>query len=673
MRQLIGKELREHFKVAVLGLVVFAVVLVLAYSRCTRLQERLGFGYGYGGDESMQPLLATDLLTQAAIFCGIFGALLGWLQIRAEKHPDLWAFLIHRPVGRNTILQSKLLSGLLLYAAGAGLPALGLVLVAATPGKVAAPFAWAMTLPLFAIFLVGIAFYLAGLLIGLRATRWYGSRLFGLGPPAFAAVALFGLPEFWQALLFIVFAQGLLGLAVWSSFRTGGHYTGQPVAGKFALLVTCTASAAVLLAMLVSGFMSVLWTDRMPTYSRYQLIKSGMVLKITQRGMDEGAIVDLNGNPVVDETTGQRMVLKDLTRHYGIVMSTRFNFSPDLGRVAEERGRYLDASRFFRPWSLVDKTIWYLTAEGRLVAYDAVTRRQIAVLAPPPDPGETEGRFLPPPAHTYRPLGTRETTMALPTARTTYLVDLEKPEMRPLLSVTNGDAILGLAQIASYLAPPGSNIVLVASRNSIRLVDFEGRLRFRLPFDPSPSEYSTISLHVFEGGAGYGLRFDPDHAINQKLGGRLLTHIKWMNPDGTVSRALDLPKLPEVEFETFADKCLIVLMPPVIPVLPSKVSERLVHVLRLLPALICAVLGWWLCRRNSFSLGPGIGWFVFHLLFGIPGFLAFLAVEEWPPKEHCSNCKRLRVMNRARCEHCAAPVQAPAKTGIEIFETLEAK
>jgi hypothetical protein len=180
-------------------------------------------------------------------------------------------------------------------------------------------------------------------------------------------------------------------------------------------------------------------------------------------------------------------------------------------------------------------------------------------------------------------------------------------------------------------------------------------------------------LNLFEGGAGYGLRFDPDHIVNRRLGGKLLIHIKWLNPDGTISRALDLPKLPEVEFESFADKCLITLMPPIVPVFPSKASERLFHFLRLLPALVCALLGWWLCRRNGFPRGASIGWFVFHLFFGIPGFLAFLAIQEWPPKERCSNCRRLRVMSRVRCEHCGAPVQPPARTGIEIFEPLEAK
>jgi hypothetical protein len=672
MKELIGKELREHGKIAVLGLAVFGVVLALAYSSCTQLLERTGLGYAYYGEESLQPLLSNSLLTQAAIFCALFGTLLGWLQIRAEKHPDLWAFLIHRPVGRGTILQSKLLSGLLLYATGAGLPVVGLVLITAIPGKVAAPFEWAMALPLLAILLNGTAFHLAGLLMGLRRTRWYGSRAFGLGPPVFAVVATFGLPEFWQALLFILFAQGLLAFAVWSSFRTSGQYSGQPMAGKLALIVTCTVSAAAVIAFLASGLMSLLWTNRISNYSHYVLTKHGTVLKITQYGLEGGSIVDLNGNPVIDETTGQRMLPKDLTRQYGLSTSVRFVPGLEPGNIVEERGRYLDAHRFFHPWSIVDKALWYLTADGRLVAYHVLSRRQIAVLVPPPDPGGAEGRFLRPPLHSYRAVNAQETMMAMPTMRTAYLVDLEKPEVRPILTVTNGDSILGVAQIASRLSQSNKNVALVLSRASIHLVDFEGSLKFELPFNPPPSEYSTISVNLFEKG-GYGLRFDPDPQVNQKLNGRLLTHIKWISPDGSIERTLDLPKLPEVEFETFADKCLTSLVPPVIPLYPSKPGEWLAHLFRLVPALVCAALGWWLCSRNAFPTRARLGWFVFHLLFGIPGFLAFLAVQEWPPKERCPACDKVRVMNHVRCEHCGAPVPPPAKTGIEIFEPLEAK
>ena len=64
---------------------------------------------------------------------------------------------------------------------------------------------------------------------------------------------------------------------------------------------------------------------------------------------------------------------------------------------------------------------------------------------------------------------------------------------------------------------------------------------------------------------------------------------------------------------------------------------------------------------------------MFHLLFGLSGLLAFLSVQEWPTREACPNCQKLRVVDRALCEHCGAPFAPPEKSGTEIFAALGAK
>ena len=89
--------------------------------------------------------------------------------------------------------------------------------------------------------------------------------------------------------------------------------------------------------------------------------------------------------------------------------------------------------------------------------------------------------------------------------------------------------------------------------------------------------------------------------------------------------------------------------------------------------LVCVPIGWWLGRRYRFSFAAQAGWAVFHLLFGVPGLLAFLSVQEWPAREACPNCKRLRLVDRAQCEHCGAGFAAPEKTGTEVFAPLGAK
>ena len=179
MKALIQKDLRENLKVALIGLLIFSLLLLQAYQQSIMALTNLLADRG-AELNAVQPLLSPTLLMEAAYFCAIFGAMLGWLQTRNEAHRDLWAFLIHRPVTRTKIFQGKTIAGLCLYLLGAGLPLTILVMVVRWPGHIAAPFAWAMVLPLFSILLTGVAYYFAGVLTGLRQARWYASRGFGI-------------------------------------------------------------------------------------------------------------------------------------------------------------------------------------------------------------------------------------------------------------------------------------------------------------------------------------------------------------------------------------------------------------------------------------------------------------------------------------------------------------
>jgi predicted amidophosphoribosyltransferase len=49
-----------------------------------------------------------------------------------------------------------------------------------------------------------------------------------------------------------------------------------------------------------------------------------------------------------------------------------------------------------------------------------------------------------------------------------------------------------------------------------------------------------------------------------------------------------------------------------------------------------------------------------------------LSVEEWPAREACPHCKKFRVVDRERCEHCGAEFAPPEKNGTEVFESLAA-
>lgn len=98
---------------------------------------------------------------------------------------------------------------------------------------------------------------------------------------------------------------------------------------------------------------------------------------------------------------------------------------------------------------------------------------------------------------------------------------------------------------------------------------------------------------------------------------------------------------------------------------------KLVLISLAVAAVVWVPLGLWLAWRHNFDIRAQLGWAVFHLLCGLPGFLAFVSVQEWPERTPCSNCEKLRSIDREKCEHCGADFAPPEKNGTEIFAPLE--
>jgi hypothetical protein len=87
-------------------------------------------------------------------------------------------------------------------------------------------------------------------------------------------------------------------------------------------------------------------------------------------------------------------------------------------------------------------------------------------------------------------------------------------------------------------------------------------------------------------------------------------------------------------------------------------------------AFISAFIGFSLLKRYNVPAKATIGWTLFIFLLGIIGLLALLCTEEWPERERCPACKKLRSVDRATCEHCGSTFSPPEKNGSEIFAPL---
>ena len=160
MNALFKKDLRENFKLAIIGLVVLGFFFVL-YCRHANPGE--------------QPSLHEPLLATGIFFCAIFGSVLGWLQARNEATPDLWAFLVHRPHhphGKSSAPKLRRPACAFTFWARACL-SLACFATSFWLAPVAAPFEPSMILPSIVVLLMGIPYYFAGYLTGLeKALRW---------------------------------------------------------------------------------------------------------------------------------------------------------------------------------------------------------------------------------------------------------------------------------------------------------------------------------------------------------------------------------------------------------------------------------------------------------------------------------------------------------------------
>ncbi len=663
MKTLVFKEWRENVNLAALGLLIYTLLLVILWR-----------GYVEEATRLMQPLADSDLVSSTGWFCGIFGAVLGWLQIHNERRPDLWAFLLHRPLTRTQIFLGKTLAGLGLYAVAVGAPLLSYIMWVRWPGHVAAPFEPTMLRPVMAYVLIGIVFYFAGMLTGLRQARWYVSRALGLGMGLLVSVLVMVWPEFWQGLLVIVIGGGLLATAAWGGFQSHGYYRGQPLAGRAALtfaLIPATAFAVLVAVVTLGNFLSK--AKEPPPWSEYAVTKDGAILKVTRAKGQAMEIVDLEGKPFLDPKTGRMPERSDFRRHCAKLGGVELR-REDVKDVPLWLGRDLLSAA---GWRATADTLWYYWRPlGRLVGYDIATRRCIGSLGPEGFARDLTGRG----DRFSRPNGGGE-SRTLHTATTVYRLDLEKRATVPLFTTTSDDPILATSE--TTFNDHDWEYMMVLTKRFLHLLTPEGQAVWKVAYEPKGPAYNEFDIYFLESPGQFVLWRAPSYEASVQANWKLPVYVSRIARDQGVVKSIELPTLPNDEpGPEPMQKVLAAVMPPaVMMTLPhlyvswwSRVLPRELLPLSLaVAAVLCVPIGWWLGRRYRFTLGAQVGWAVFYVLFGVPGLLAFLCVQEWPARVPCPNCKRQRLVGGAQCEHCGADFAPPERTGTEVFVPLGAK
>ena len=660
MKALVRKEMRENVRIAALGLVVHTLMLLSQYR-----------DYVATPTNTSQPLADQSILWSTAWFCGIFGLVLGWLQVHNERRPDLWAFLIHRPMTRSGIFLGKVIAGLALYALVVGLPLLGFIVWARLPGHVAAPFELAMLQPVAAYVLAGIPYYFAGMLSDLRQARWYASRVLGVGLALLVSLFISLTPEFWQSLLLILVGAAILATAVWGGFQSDGHYRGQPACGKAALTAALIVGCQILAflgAVLVSNFL--LRTPFSGTSSYYAMTTNGILCKLTQVAGRPVEITDLEGKPFLDQTTGKPIEQSDINSRLAAAITLNL---PRAGHP--DRGTWMQRDlSLASPWQSTQDTLWYYWHRyGRLVGYDVATRRCIGSLGPNGFAPHLVGG-----GDRFSNVESRGDSRTLSTATTLFQVDLEKRTTRPLFTTTDDDPILAHEDVTR--SDFGGPCTLLVTKRAVQLLNTDGKPIWQTPYEPAQARYTVFQLFHLEPPNQFALWISPNGPRDELERERHPGHVIWLAREQGVVKSLDLPALALPHYVPRPeDRLMSCVMPPALmasiavlhlPTWTAGVPPELLWFSWGSSLLVCLPIGLWLGRRYQFSLAALAGWAVFLLLFGVPGLLAFLSVQEWPAREPCPNCHRPRLVDRPQCRRCGADWPPPEKTGTEVFAPL---
>jgi len=185
---LVRKELRELLPFAVLALFFQCSLVWLAISSRTQ---------GSIADAGVIPFVNEDVLWYTFIVATLLAVALGLWQTMWENGHGTFLFLLHRPMPREALIGTKLLTGGTICLVAALLPVAWYAIWAATPGTHASPFSWSMTAWAWLWAVEVPLLYLGAFLSGLRPAKLFGSRF----APLAGGVVLFFLLGLCSSLL----------------------------------------------------------------------------------------------------------------------------------------------------------------------------------------------------------------------------------------------------------------------------------------------------------------------------------------------------------------------------------------------------------------------------------------------------------------------------------------
>jgi hypothetical protein len=305
---------------------------------------------------------------------------------------------------------------------------------------------------------------------------------------------------------------------------------------------------------------------------------------------------------------------------------------------------------------------------GLIATFDPSSRRLVGWLGPEGfTPGDT------PPARRFEgkpQIGVffmpRQIAALLTFPDAVYRVVLDENRVEKVFTPEPGEIILAATAEKSLAATPraageSTRVEVVLTSKRIVITEVDGTV-FNLPNDPRFA--GNAYLHIARARNAPGTPIIAIYRTQRNTSAQVAV---W-DQGGNLMDQKSLPPLgPLSTPSTFSESVTNAALPlaRLYRILRGDIDLMLM-ILSTLSGLAAYALG----RAFAFPSSRLLLWAALGLLLGPLGFAVMFLLHDWPARERCSACNRLRVVTRERCEHCSEAFAGPKLDGTEIFEQL---
>jgi hypothetical protein len=563
-----------------------------------------------------------------------------------------------------------------------------------------------------------VVYFFGGMLSAQREARWYGSRCLGLAAGFACTLSVWMLPDFNQVLFALVIGGGLVALAAWGSFLSGGVYAAQPRLARIALAATFLLGLSAL--SFQGKFMLGAWLSAHSDYW-YELDPQGRVLLFHKEKGSLLSVTDLDGQ-VPPELEGKRL---DRAEIQEIAMPWARGDMAETNSYRNQNRLIIECDNHTRPGN---EKWWYVPDQGRLLGYDKLSCQRIGSIGPEgfARPDEQPGdRFHGDLAHSSRFFYSKAGPyLAFPGG--VYSVNFRTLTVQKLFTPSGKESVrwasrwedenqkaalifVGTTDRICVLDEKGSPLVAAPHARGLENLRFHRVTRVGQLDNPrrywvwyAPAWFLDVA--TLEKMPAYLVTLDSAgreisrQAVPPRPGG--VRNVQPQLPLAEPSRELPLfgaftapveagalvgitRGLEAAVREENGQEIPLLLQflycttQYIIPGVRWDLGARAglamgYGVLMLLVAVFSGLVCFQLGRRYAFSGLRCLGWGLVGVAFGWTGLVLMLALQEWPARIACPKCRKPRIVTRDTCEHCGAPHALPAPDGTEIFEQAAA-